>query len=144
MNHPDKTDFSKKHGPGVTIHPAIEAELALSVKEGQIPCAVAFKIAQDLGIPVKDVGVAIDVMNYRITKCQLGLFGYAPEKKIVTPAASVDEQMADNITRGLLNNRLPCKTAWAIAEAFHVGKMAVSRACETLGVKIKPCQLGAF
>jgi len=25
-----------------------------------------------------------------------------------------------------------------------IGKMAVSSACETLGVKIRPCQLGAF
>ena len=83
-------------------------------------------------------------MNYRLVKCQLGLFGYTPEKKIVRAAKTVDADLKEALQESLVNNRLPCESAWDIAERFQLRKMALSSACETLGIKVKPCQLGAF
>jgi hypothetical protein len=103
-----------------------------------------FELAGTLKVSAKEVGIAVDLMNFRITKCQLGLFGYHPEKKIATPAESVSEELGVEIQKHGVDGRLPCKTAWDIATRLNLHKMAVSRACEAMGVKIKPCQLGAF
>ncbi len=60
--------------------PAVEAQAVLlervrqSLVEGTLPCAVAHKLAQDLGVGVPDVGWAADAVKVRITKCQLGCF----------------------------------------------------------------------
>jgi hypothetical protein len=80
----------------------------------------------------------------RLVKCQLGLFGYHPEKKIVKPAASVRLDLEEAILAGLANERLPCQTAWLISDQLSIDKMEVSAACDAMGIKIKPCQLGAF
>ena len=107
-------------------------------------CAVAFKIAEELHAAPIDVGSALDLEEISIVKCQLGLFGYSPEKKIVRPAESVSEILQKEITAGLTDGRLPCAQAWAIAQKLHQSKLDVAAACEKLGIKIKPCQLGAF
>lgn len=113
-------------------------------KNNELPCAAAFGLARRLYLSPVEVGRAADRLHVRLVKCQLGLFGYRPEKRIVRPAATVDPALADAIQKSLENGRLPCAAAWRLAERFQIGKMAVSAACETLGIKIKPCQLGAF
>jgi hypothetical protein len=80
----------------------------------------------------------------RIIKCQLGLFGYAPEKRIVRPAESVSGMLLNAIKEKLESGRLSCTDAWGIAEALHLKKMDVSSACEKMNVRISHCQLGAF
>jgi PIN domain nuclease of toxin-antitoxin system len=83
-------------------------------------------------------------MDYRITHCQLGLFGHSPEKKIVTPEKTIGIGLKTALEAATENGRLSCLTAWEIAEQLQIPKIAVSNACEGLGMKIKPCQLGAF
>jgi hypothetical protein len=83
-------------------------------------------------------------LGIRLVKCQLGLFGYSPEKKIVQAAPAAEPAMETAIREKLENGRLTCRRAWEIAMAFQLPKMAVSAACEALQIKIKPCQLGAF
>ena len=144
MAHEHGSDFSKKHAPGIQADPAIAAEINKRTKEEKVPCAVAFDIAKQCNAPVEDVGMAIDLANYRITRCQLGLFGYGAEKQIPPPPDVVVPELAALITEGLENQRLPCKTAWEIAHRLGLPKLAISSACEALEIKIKPCQLGAF
>ncbi len=122
----------------------IQSKIIKRAKDGEIPCAVAFDAANQLGITPAEVGQYADRAKLRLVKCQLGLFGYQPEKKIVKPADTVAPDMETAIKSELVNDRLPCKSAWMLAEKFDVRKMAVSGACETLEIKIKPCQLGAF
>jgi hypothetical protein len=121
----------------------IEALQAAS-DNGEIPCAAAMKVAAEQNASPADIGKALDIEEINIVKCQLGLFGYKPEKKIVRPASSVSEELKKEITGGLADDRLPCDRAWAIAEKMRMSKMDIAAACETLGIKIKPCQLGAF
>ena len=128
---------------GVSAEKVRQAMEAVS-SDGDLPCAAAFDVAAALNISPAAVGEYADEFGFHLTQCQLGLFGYLPHKKIVEPLASVDAELADAIREGLVNDRLPCKTAWAIAERFNIPKMRVSAACETLGIKIKPCQIGAF
>ncbi len=83
-------------------------------------------------------------MEIEISKCQLGLFGYSPEKMVVKAAEAVQPDLEKAIRSALMNDRLPCAAAWSIAETSGMPKMAVSSACEALKIKVKPCQLGAF
>ena len=83
-------------------------------------------------------------MELRIVTCQLGLFGYAPRKRIVEAAPEVDAALKAAIERNLEEGRLSCRAAWSIAEELGIARMAVSSACETLGIKLSGCQLGAF
>ncbi len=122
----------------------IDDEVTRRSRDRQLPCAVAFDIAASLNISAAAVGEAADRTGIRLTKCQLGLFGYQPQKKIVKPAAAVTDSLRSVISAESHDGRLPCETVWRIAVESNLQKMAVAGACETLGVKIKPCQLGAF
>ncbi|MFO7964902.1 MAG: hypothetical protein R6U50_13345 [Desulfobacterales bacterium] len=138
------TDFSKKHPADKKPDSAVASEIQRRVKNNEIPCAVAFAIAEKTGVSPKEVGIALDLLNIRLTKCQLGLFGYKDRKKIIHPDENVDRNVADAIRSAAGDSRLSCREAWRIASERKVSKIAVSSACETLGIKIKPCQLGAF
>ena len=136
--------FSTKHGPGEKPDTSIKNEILKQTKNEEIPCAVAFEIAKVLQISPEKVGKTADLMNFKLTKCQMGLFGYQPQKKIVKPQDNIKEDVKDAVSNALVQGRLSCKQAWDIASRLHVGKMTVSAACEGMGIKINDCQLGAF
>jgi hypothetical protein len=122
----------------------MEKALLEKAHEGELPCALAFKVADGLDIPPEAVGACADRLGIRLVRCQLGLFGYAPEKKIVRPLSELDADLSSAIREGLEGGRLPCRAAWRIADERGLDRMTVSAACERLEIKIKPCQLGAF
>lgn len=144
MSDPKGKGFFEKHPPDAKPGPAIEARIRYLTKDEEVPCAVAFKVVKELGVAPLEVGKTIDLMNYPITKCQLGLFGYKPHNFIVKPVRPDNPKIEDAIKNRLVEGRLPCKTAWEIAKQFDVHKMKISSACEAMAIKIKPCQLGAF
>jgi hypothetical protein len=74
----------------------------------------------------------------------MGIFGYEPENKAVKPMDVIPEELEKAIRAKIKDGRLQCASAWEIAKALNIPKMDVSSACEGLGIKIKPCQLGAF
>jgi hypothetical protein len=117
------------------------SQLAVDKKLG---CAAAFEIAAKLNVSPRAVGRTMDQMDYRIVNCQLGLFGHSPEKKIVTPEKTIDLRLKTAIEAGAKDGRISCLKAWDIAAQLQIPKITVSNACEGLGIKIKPCQLGAF
>lgn len=112
--------------------------------DGKLPCAVAFALAEEVGISPAAVGEYADEMKIRLVKCQLGLFGYEPEKKIVSPRHTISEELRSALVSRLKGGCLPCREAFEIASQFEIRKMDVSGACDSLGIKISPCQLGAF
>lgn len=136
--------FSDKHGPAASVDDSITDRVLANAKEGELTCAVAFKIAAELKIQPAEVGKAVDLLDIRLIKCQLGLFGYKPEKKIVKAKFTEDSDLEKAIRAALSGEKLACREAWDIARRFQIPKMAVSNACEALKIKIKPCQLGAF
>ncbi|MCF8069054.1 MAG: hypothetical protein K9L30_10755 [Desulfobacterales bacterium] len=144
MSDHDLKSFSDKHGSDAVINASVKAEIEKRATDGKLPCAVAFKISEKLDVSPSEVGKTVDLINFRLVKCQLGLFGYSPEKKIVKPAENADPAISDAIKSALTDNHLTCKKVWQIALDFNVPKLRVSSICETIGVKIRPCQLGAF
>ncbi len=133
-NNPDPVENISRIQQAIT-------QQAINQKLG---CVAAFEIAAQLNVSPKAVGRTLDQMNYRITHCQLGLFGHSPEKKTVTPDKTVDLRLKTAIEAAAAEGRLSCLKAWDIAAALQLPKLVVSNACEGLGMRIKPCQLGAF
>jgi hypothetical protein len=139
-----KKPAPESHTPEGEVEPALQKALYQRAAEGRLPCALAFEAAAELKRPPAEIGRAMDRLGLRIVKCQLGLFGYTPEKKIVRPAGAAGPELEAAIRARLDAGTLACRDAWEIARALKVPKMGVSAACETLKIKIKPCQLGAF
>jgi len=142
--HRRRGEYSKKHKEQRKLNEKIVEALKEKEKNGEIPCAVAHQIAKEFNVSPEEVGYTMDMLEIAIVKCQLGLFGYKPEKKIIKPAEKVSEELKEEIESALEDGKLSCKKAWEIAERLGIRKMEVSSACEAMGIKIKGCQLGAF
>jgi hypothetical protein len=141
--HGDKK-FPDKHGREVKLDKTLGDEILSRAKEGNLACAVAFDIAKSLDTSAAAVGLTADLLNLNLAKCQLGLFGYGPGKKMMKPPENIDTDLKNAITAEMEDGYLPCIKAWDISHRFKLSKLTVSGACEVLKVKIKPCQLGAF
>jgi len=144
MTHEDKGHFSLKHSSDRKVNEGVATMVKSKVKDGTMACSVAFEIAESLGLPAEEVGFALDLLEVSVVKCQLGLFGYGPARRIVKAAESLPPALEKAIRESLVKNRLPCASAWAVAEKLALRKMEVSSGCEALGVKISSCQLGTF
>ena len=136
--------FSAKHGADTRIDPDLKQKVEDKTQNNEISCAVAFQISEELKAAPADVGKGIDLLDIRLVKCQLGLFGYRPGKKTVKPKSPQSRDLEEAIRAALVDKKLSCRYAWDLALRFSVPKMAVSAACEALNIKIKACQLGAF
>lgn len=136
--------FAAKHPAGIQIAPRISAAVREKLVNQTITCATAHKIAATLDVPPLQVGIAIDLQEGRLQKCQLGLFGYGEPKKVVQPAQQIDPEIQSRILGKVEDGRLACIDAWRIADGLNVPRMSVSSVCEVLNIQIKPCQLGAF
>ncbi|MDO9567561.1 MAG: hypothetical protein Q7J15_12605 [Candidatus Desulfaltia sp.] len=136
--------FAAKHQNKTQINTIIKNEILKQNKDGKLPCLVTFQIADSLQVAAAEVGRTVDLLNFRLTKCQLGLFGYKPEKKTIKAKEPEDQNLKTAIKDRLIEGRLSCISAWEIASKFNVPKMIVSSACEALNIKIIKCQLGAF
>ncbi len=110
----------------------------------KITCAEAFNIAADMNISPETVGKLIDDLGIKLTHCQLGLFGHSPDRKKVTEASNISEDLKNAITAASEDGRVSCRAVWNIALRMQIARQNVSNACEGLKIRIKPCQLGAF
>ena len=144
MSRDKEQKFSGKHGANAQADPITTDRIRKSAEDAKVACAVAFQIAEELELSPGEIGKAIDLLEFRITKCQLGLFGYGPQKKAVEPQAPESRQLEEAIRDALEDETLACRDAWSIASRLNIPKMTVSAACEALEIKIKLCQLGAF
>jgi hypothetical protein len=144
MTHNDTGHFAGKHPNGTTVSSALQQAVRAKLVDKEITCHAAHAIAEALHVTPREVGVAIDLQEGFIRKCQLGLFGYGPKRKAVTAAETVAPELEAAIESALIGGRLTCAAAWRIADTAGLPRMAVSNACERLKIKISACQLGAF
>jgi len=145
VTHRDKGYYAEKHGVHPQLDQAVTEVIRRRSRGGKLSCVAAFRIAEEMSIKPSEVGQALDLLEMKIIKCQLGLFGHEKGKRlIVRPAETVPPDLEEALRAGLANGRLPCTSAWDIAERFDLAKMSVTSACERLNLRIDQCQLGAF
>jgi len=144
MTRTDADRYAAKHPEGRTLNKKIAEAVRKRAVDGEINCVDASAIAENFCVDMLEVGVTIDILEIRLRRCQLGLFGYGKKKSIVEPAVKVSAEIEKAIRDSLADGGLPCVAAWNIADRAGIVRMDVSSACEALKIKIKPCQLGAF
>lgn len=144
MTHEDAGHYAAKHNQNISLNKRIAAQVKAKAIGGAISCSIAHKIAADLEVSPADVGINVDFLEVHITKCQLGLFGYSSQRQSPQPALHVDQELQRAIKASLINDRLPCASAWEIATKFGLSRMEVAAVCDNQEIKICACQLGAF
>jgi hypothetical protein len=144
MTKKNANRYADKHGKDIRINPLLAEIIKKKVSKGKLPCAVAFKIAEETGVSPAEVGINLDLLEIKLSKCQIGIFGYEKDSKIVKAISAVSEDLEKAVRENLKDGKLACREAWNIAERLGIGKIDVSSACDGLGIKISPCQLGAF
>ena len=147
MTHEDAGKYSAKHRSSTIINEQVARMVREKSPGGKIACATCEKISKELGVKISEVGITADLLEIKIKKCQLGLFGYDKKPshgKYIQAADSVSEKMKCAIEEAAENGAVTCATLWSIADRLGANRKDVSTACETLKLKIRECQLGTF
>ncbi len=93
MTHEDAGHYAAKHSKETVLDERIAGEIRKTIKDGKVSCAAAHRIAEELGVTPAEVGVTIDLLEARIERCQLGLYGYSPKRRIVEAAEAVSPEL---------------------------------------------------
>ncbi len=144
MTHEDMGHYAAKHSANAAVDPLMEVVLREKISNGKISCASAHQIAEAFHVLPVQVGMNIDLMEVRLHKCQLGLFGYGKQEKPVKQSETLSPELVNAITLSMTEGRISCEACWKIAQRMGCPKLAVSRACEAMKIKIFQCQLRAF
>lgn len=52
----------------------LKVRIRAAAPEGKIPCAAAYRLAEELGLSRKELGELLNELKIKITQCQLGCF----------------------------------------------------------------------
>jgi hypothetical protein len=147
MTHDYSGKYAAKHPPDTSLNRQIAEEIRKISSVNGLSCVTAEEISKELEVDMSAVGIAADLMEIKIKRCQLGLFGYDKKPnhgKDIQAAGTVPDEMKKILEETAENGAVTCVALWTIARRLGVKRKAVSTACETLNLKIRACQLGAF
>lgn len=118
------------------------------LEDGQLPCNRAFAVAVKTGADPLTLGFAATEAGIRISRCQLGLFGYGPKAegkhKIVHPMDEVPERLAARLRAESDSGRITCAAVWRVADGLGFRRLEACSAAEAMGLHVSHCQLGCF
>jgi hypothetical protein len=52
----------------------LQTRVRAAAPEGKMPCATAFRLAEELGLSRQEMGTLLNDLKIKITHCQLGCF----------------------------------------------------------------------
>lgn len=137
-------EIPEDQSPNSEIAEKIRAKLS----DEKLACASAFSIAEALGVPPLAVGKSADLMGVRLTRCQLGFFGY-PNKQAWDQADFAAMSVPEGLQVAMEqakneNGEVSCAELWQLAADYGVPRLQIGYLADQLGIHITPCQLGAF
>ncbi len=147
MTHEDTGKYAAKHPKGTALNEAIAEAIRKKSPGGTLACGTAEKISGDFHFEIAGVGITADLLEAKINKCQLGLFGWGENPnhgKDIPTIDAVSDEIKYALDTAAENGAVTCATLWRIADQFGVNRKTVSAACDVLQLKIRLCQLGAF
>jgi len=122
----------------------VQKEVETEPGEGRLSCARARGLAHRLGVSPDEIGDALLRLDIRITDCQLGCFGSRRATPEELDNLQVSGVLIEEIDKSLVDGRLPCSSAFEIAEKLKTSPNQVGKAANRQKVKISGCQLGCF
>ncbi len=143
MGHQDKGHFAAKHNDR-QINKAIAEKIRTLANDNSLTCASAHRAGKALKISSLEIGVQIDLLEYQISECQLGLFGYGDGEKKIDPDIEISADLNGQLDKTNNDGRISCLECWEIAKNLKIKRLDVASACEKKNIRIRPCQLGAF
>jgi hypothetical protein len=143
MAHQDAGHYGAKH-KGKQLDHIVAARLKEIRTEPTISCAEAHRIAGELGITPAEIGTAIDLLELRIVRCQLGLFGHGKKGEKTVPVENPDQRLVEQITAQCESGKITCAALWVIADTLKRPRMEAAAVCEGMDIRVRACQLGAF
>jgi len=147
MTHEDAGKYALKHPPDTKPNEQIAKAIREKSPGGELACGMGEKISKLLKVDISEVGITADLLEMKIKKCQLGLFGWGKKPshgKDVHAADSVSVELKSALEEVAENGGVTCAALWVIADRLGAERKVVSAACDTLRLKIRKCQLGAF
>jgi hypothetical protein len=147
MTHEDAGKYALKHPPGTKLDEQIAKAIREKSPGGELACGMAEKISKELKVGISEVGITADLLEMKIKKCQLGLFGWGKKPshgKDIHSADSVSVELKSALEEVAENGGVTCAELWMIADRLGTERKVVSAACDALKLKIRKCQLGAF
>ena len=138
-----RVNMQKKY-PGAQLNQTLAQLILQASSNGRLACAKAHRLAKAQNYLPKEIGIQADLLELRVTQCQLGLFGYAQGKKNFNPDTGITTELKNRIFNAQSDGRIDCKTCWEIAKEFKISRLTMGAVCERLEIRIKPCQLGLF
>ena len=143
MGHQDQGHYARKH-PEKQRDEAIAQVIEKMAESGRLNCSDAHRAAKQLGVSPGKIGEQADLAELRISKCQMGLFGYYPGKKNLNPDIEISEAADQAIDKTQTDGRISCARCWELATELGMPRLDMGSTCEKKKIRIKPCQLGAF
>lgn len=131
-----------------TFHAHVVEAIEAGLTAGRLPCPAAFAIARELAVTPQAVGYAADLMRVHISRCQLGLFGYAA-KQGYTEAGIADLDVPESLSEAIQEaqdnaGNVSCADLWKLATTYSAPRMLVGYVTDRLGIHVTHCRLGAF
>ncbi len=142
-----KTRIQLQENPGKLSNEVLSQlkdTVKASLKDGYLPCAVAFKIAKEAQVPKLAVGEMTDRLGIRVTNCQLGCFKIDKTIHDNPAQEDLDAGIASKLNALRENNELTCANVFGLAQQLKSTPMAIADAANLLDLKIHNCQLGCF
>jgi len=122
----------------------LEAAVTAALREGYLPCPVAWRIAKDFNIPRIAVGAVMDKRGVRVTDCQIGFFRVDKTPYQGNAPQQTSQELAAGL-RGLdASDRMTCSAVFELARQVKTTPLKVAEAANILERKIRSCQLGCF
>ncbi len=128
--------------PEVLTH--LEEAVNTGLKDGYLPCPVAWTIARNADVPRIAVGAITDKLDIRITNCQIGCFKVDKTLYSDPPLGSLDKEIIDALDTLVINRQLTCEKVFELSKKHNQKPMTIGNEASARNIKIRQCQLGCF
>ena len=126
----------------VLLH--LEDTVKAALKDGYLPCPIAWKIAKDANVLKIAIGEITDRLGIRITNCQIGCFKIKKTPYDNSVHKNIDGEIITMLETLKENNQLTCAKVFDLARQFKLKPMAIANEANVRDFKIRGCQLGCF
>ncbi len=122
----------------------LEGVIKASLKDGYLSCPLAWAIAKKSNVSKIAVGDIADKLGVRITNCQLGCFKIEKTPYDKSSRNNINSEVITVIKTSKESNQLTCAKVFDLARQYRLKPMVIADEINSMGLKIRSCQLGCF